>query len=195
MHLFLLAYSLCLCESKQQLLTDDLSLEWSLQGQNTISFSIRLNSALYSDTKWVGIGLKSAASDGGMESADIVTFTLKADSYCKDRFSGYNATYPLPDQTSSITCQSRQTDGSDYVFSWSRSLNTGDSEDFSLENLNQFRILWAVGEVNQEDGTLFYHGSTDADRGSVVTEIKDKPTSFSERGVFLTLSAVGFAML
>ncbi|OMJ77045.1 hypothetical protein SteCoe_23444 [Stentor coeruleus] len=154
-------------------LNENMWLNWTAVNETSAKFILGVNSKLYSEKTWAGVGFKAGNSTTfGMKDSDIVTFILGQDSSCQDRFGQDESTFPNADAKSDIVCGTKSKEGNVYLFSWERNIETGDANDFSLKDVQDVVVLWAYGPVDN-DGAIQAHGNTTADRGYVKGNMTD----------------------
>ena len=170
-------------------LSTDLWLNWTYPDPTSIYFVVGVNSAIYSDTKWVGIGLKSADGPLDMSDADIVTFYMGSVKSCQDRYSSLSNGYPPIDSIQNFNCSDRQLVGNTYLFSWKRPLNSNYSLDMALTMNERVMVIWAHGPMSS--GDIAYHGNSN--RGHQIVFLQESYNNglLSYSGIiFLSVSLI-----
>eukprot|EP00357_Protocruzia_adherens_P016607 CAMPEP_0115006026 /NCGR_PEP_ID=MMETSP0216-20121206/20236_1 /TAXON_ID=223996 /ORGANISM="Protocruzia adherens, Strain Boccale" /LENGTH=703 /DNA_ID=CAMNT_0002372493 /DNA_START=82 /DNA_END=2194 /DNA_ORIENTATION=+ len=135
----------------------------------TLSYKLSSDSqsatwVIKSTGKWAGVGFGATS----MSSADVAYGTITDGvPVVKDtKTSGHKV--PADDTTNNITNVLGTNTDSGIVLQFDRKLNTGDSEDFVIPQLDtSFDIIWAFGDTF---GSA--HGDTNADRGTASIEIE-----------------------
>mmetsp|Transcript_8353 Transcript_8353/g.1119 ORF Transcript_8353/g.1119 Transcript_8353/m.1119 type:complete len:135 (+) Transcript_8353:207-611(+) len=80
-----------------------------------------------------------------MNGADCVT-VIKDSGTVDDRYASSNER-PVSDTTDNLTNASRQESGTNTVTTWTRPLDTSDSQDVAFVVGNQYHIQWAMSTV------------------------------------------------
>lgn len=100
-------------------------------------------------TKWLSIGLNTTVMPTGGDCLSYNTQLLD-----QHFTSGHNS--PATDAANNLTLVSATTSGSTKTIIFTRSLSTGDSNDyvFNYDNLSSLNVIWAIGtsNTNQEHG-------------------------------------------
>lgn len=131
---------------------------WTYPTDETVKFTIGVDTSQYDDTKWVGLGLKSPYGYPDMSDADIVTFYMGSINKCQDRYSVSGTAYPPIDTYNNINCTDREFLGNTYYYSWTRKINTTDTQDYNFNIGDRVMVIWAQGPLT--GGDIGYHGST-----------------------------------
>jgi hypothetical protein len=178
-----LSLTLVLCQLQ---INEFLSLDWSFVDPDSVKFSFFLSSSRYSETGYLGFGIKSGYGTPTREGADLMSISMN-NGTCSDLLECGDNTYP-PDRLQSLTCTPVEINGDIYVYTLQRLLDTKDSQDFNLASTDLVRILWSIGEIDQTDGKLMLHGKGPQDRGSLLVFFRPNATEEEAPG-FLSLEA------
>lgn len=157
----------------QQDLNENMWLNWTAVNQTAARFVLGVNSKLYSEKTWAGVGFKAGNTTAfGMKDSDIVMFFLGEDSTCQDRYGQDDSTFPGADAKNDIICGTKSKEGNTFLYTWDRNIETGDAQDFSFKDVQDVVILWAHGKIDT-DNSVIAHGNTTADRGYVKGNMTD----------------------
>lgn len=146
-------------------LPNDIILAWSFPTPETVKFELRVPQTIFDSYGWTGIGFKPVISGSGMNGADITNIifsTPMQDSY------GLSRGGPKSDIEMGGTCDliypDSHVDGRGIKYFWEKKLSTGDQYDLPLAKDQEFRLLYAVGQVS-EGGVQMQH--TFMNRGTI----------------------------
>lgn len=156
-----------------------MGLEWTISG-STITFYYKVASSLKKDDRWVGISFKDANGSKDMKNSDVIIIDFGNLNKIYDMWATRDE---LPEEDSSNDISedySYEVDGDNYVFTFKRSLDTGDSKDYSLADLTEVQIQWAYGDISSS-GVLLEHKT----EGVVVVYISDGSTVPSSQAYYL----------
>ena len=176
-------------------LSSDLKLGWVISG-SFITFTLYVDKDFDTEDKYAGFGLKSYSSSADMVDADIIAFYLGLNDVCSDMWSESNTGAEV-DDSQDLTCTNKTSNSSYYIYSVSRKLDTGDDQDFSLESIENIRIIWAWGDI--VNGVAQQHSSSSSGSVKVILSDNEDPTSesssYSLRGLQTFSIAIALSTL
>ncbi|OMJ66743.1 hypothetical protein SteCoe_36308 [Stentor coeruleus] len=152
-------------------LGSDMWLDWTISG-STITFDYGVASSLKQANRWAGISFKDASGSRNMKDSDVILFNFDNLDKIYDMWATSD---DLPDTDANndvSTNYSHTVANGYYVFTFQRSLDTGDSMDYSLLNINQVQIQWTYGPMSS-NGDFLQHGKSSSELGAVIVNIND----------------------
>ncbi|OMJ66435.1 hypothetical protein SteCoe_36718 [Stentor coeruleus] len=167
-------------------------LDWTVSG-STITFDFGVASSLKQAKRWVGISFKDASGSRNMKDSDVIMFDFDNLDNIYDMWATRDE-LPDTDATNDVsTYYTHEVANGYYVFTFKRDLNTGDSMDYSLLNIDQVQIQWAYGPMSS-NGDFLEHGKSSSELGAVVVYISDGSIVPSSQANYL-LATVGLLLL
>lgn len=122
------------------------SVEWSVCAVDTLEMKMTGDG-----TGWIGVGFSESSS---MPNTDIVIGGVNSDgsTYLVDTWASGRSS-PSVDVSQDYTLVSANESASSTTIEFTRSLNTGDSDDYALDGVARY-LLWAIGGSDD----ITYHG-------------------------------------
>jgi len=126
------------------------SVDWGVCGDNELEMKMTANG-----TGWIGVGF---SEDSSMSSTDIVMGGVDAsgNGYLIDTWASDRSSPGVDTSQDYVLVSSSEIAGST-IIEFTRSLNTGDLDDYDLDDGVGMYLLWAMGAADYTGGRSDYH--------------------------------------
>ena len=156
--LSLLAY-LHVVEAGSKKLSRNQNLSWTFVGSDSVTFTYTIPESEGKNYNYWGLGFQAVGTSGMR--GDIITVSKTKG--VLDTFATGNA-IQIQDSKNNLTNTSLKVVNGNYVATWTRKLDTGDSKDMKLVKGTTYRLIWGFGK--ESSGKWKEHAKKDYGKDS-----------------------------